>query len=288
MTLSKRAKELRTDLLLLLSRPLSLADIKLHDITMYRRLPFNPWETKEELVEVKSLTEIGMGSIIMLTLSCERAEGKFEIVISYNVAEEGLKLRHASIDRMEFVAKEIPQTRSLDAVAARLSQKVVDVLTLSLTLFIHAARQRQLEAKSKAGKIVNCLLLIPASDEFRCIRQVVVDVLRELDVEPIDVGATDPSKAIFEYVRQAIESSEIIIADLTGRNPNVMYELGIAHTLRKSVLPILRRHSGEPPFDLGGYLYLVYDMASLDNFRNDLRSLVAPQLRNGKESARSQ
>jgi hypothetical protein len=41
-------------------------------------------------------------------------------------------------------------------------------------------------------------------------------------------------------VWNSIYSSSIIIADCTGRNPNVFYELGIAHTLGKPVILSLK------------------------------------------------
>ncbi len=41
---------------------------------------------------------------------------------------------------------------------------------------------------------------------------------------------------IIEDVWQSVGSAAVITADVTGRNPNVMYEIGIAHTLGKPVI----------------------------------------------------
>lgn len=56
-----------------------------------------------------------------------------------------------------------------------------------------------------------------------------------------------------------IESADALIVDITGANPNIMYELGFAHALKKPVLPIVRKGDSDVPSDLQGYLFYVYD-----------------------------
>ena len=59
-------------------------------------------------------------------------------------------------------------------------------------------------------------------------------------------------KDIMEDVWSGILRSRLIIADTTGRNPNVFYELGIAHTLGKDVI-LLTQDVSDIPFDLNRY-----------------------------------
>lgn len=56
----------------------------------------------------------------------------------------------------------------------------------------------------------------------------------------------------------AINAAAVVIADCTGRNPNVFYELGIAHTLGKKTILIAEREE-DVPFDLRTYRYIKYD-----------------------------
>ena len=49
----------------------------------------------------------------------------------------------------------------------------------------------------------------------------------------------------------------IVVCDFTGKNPNVFYEAGIAHTLGKHVVPITQNES-DIPFDLKHHRYLKY------------------------------
>ena len=55
-------------------------------------------------------------------------------------------------------------------------------------------------------------------------------------------GEEDNQQNILKDIVQAIYDSDIIIANLTGLNPNVFYELGIAHTLNKKVINYYRRY----------------------------------------------
>jgi nucleoside 2-deoxyribosyltransferase len=55
-----------------------------------------------------------------------------------------------------------------------------------------------------------------------------------------------------------INQAAFIIADVTGRNPNVMYELGIAHTLGKPVI-IITQEINKIPFDFKHLRHYVYE-----------------------------
>lgn len=66
------------------------------------------------------------------------------------------------------------------------------------------------------------------------------------------------SNSIMDDIRKSIERARLIIADLTGKNANVFYEVGIAHTLDKSVL-LLAQSMSDVPFDLRHRRVLLYD-----------------------------
>lgn len=62
---------------------------------------------------------------------------------------------------------------------------------------------------------------------------------------------------IIQEVFNLIYRSAVTIVDLTGRNPNVMYECGIAHTLGRPVVPIAQSREALP-FDLAHHRILPY------------------------------
>lgn len=57
------------------------------------------------------------------------------------------------------------------------------------------------------------------------------------------------NESIMGDIWRNINEASIIIADLTHRNPNVFYEIGIAHTLGKKVI-LISQEQGDIPFDL--------------------------------------
>jgi hypothetical protein len=49
----------------------------------------------------------------------------------------------------------------------------------------------------------------------------------------------------------------LVVVDFSGKNANVFYEAGIAHTLGKHVVPITQSND-DIPFDLRHHRYLLY------------------------------
>lgn len=66
---------------------------------------------------------------------------------------------------------------------------------------------------------------------------------------------------IIQDVFNLIYRSHIVVADLTGNNPNVLYEVGIAHTLGRPVVPIAQAPASRP-FDIAHHRILGYAPAA--------------------------
>lgn len=64
---------------------------------------------------------------------------------------------------------------------------------------------------------------------------------------------------IWAYTQQA----KIVLADLTGRNPNVFYELGLAHALAKPAI-LVTETIDDVPFDLRALRIIEYDKNAPD------------------------
>lgn len=62
---------------------------------------------------------------------------------------------------------------------------------------------------------------------------------------------------VIQDVFSLIFRSQIVVCDFTGKNPNVFYEAGIAHTLGKHVVPITQAET-DIPFDLRHHRFLPY------------------------------
>ena len=62
---------------------------------------------------------------------------------------------------------------------------------------------------------------------------------------------------VIQDVFSLIFQSYIVVCDFTGKNANVFYEAGIAHTLGKHVIPITQ-NAEHIPFDLRHHRYAQY------------------------------
>jgi hypothetical protein len=124
------------------------------------------------------------------------------------------------------------------------------------------------------------LFLAPHGESYDLLREVIADALSTQGIEPVRLenGTTQ----IFQSVRRAIQRADFVIADLTGTDPNVMYELGYAHALRKTVLFVVQEGAERNiPSDLQENLYFAYDLSNPDNFRKYLQKWVERRVRSG-------
>jgi hypothetical protein len=66
-------------------------------------------------------------------------------------------------------------------------------------------------------------------------------------------------------------AAKAIIADCTGRNPNVFYEMGIAHTIGKTVI-LVTQEERDIPFDIRHLRYIkyAYTPPGMEKFEKDL------------------
>lgn len=80
---------------------------------------------------------------------------------------------------------------------------------------------------------------------------------------------------ILNDIISAIVSSDLIVADLTGSNPNVYYELGVAHALNKNVI-LLTQDIDELPFDLRSYRVVPYSVhfSKMNQAKDELSQLA--------------
>ncbi|GEM_PF-1507536 len=104
-----------------------------------------------------------------------------------------------------------------------------------------------------------CFVLMPFSQKFD---ELYVDSIKKIVeknqlqcVRADDIYSTNP---IIEDIWNSINKARIIISDLTGKNPNVFYETGIAHTLGKEVV-LLTQKLSDVPFDLRHLRVIVYE-----------------------------
>lgn len=65
-------------------------------------------------------------------------------------------------------------------------------------------------------------------------------------------------QSIIQDIWESIRHCRLVVAELSGRNPNVMYEIGLAHAIGKPIV-LLTRNEADVPFDLLALRYIRYD-----------------------------
>jgi len=75
-------------------------------------------------------------------------------------------------------------------------------------------------------------------------------------------------------IKDFITRADIIIADCSGRNPNVFYELGIAHTLNKDVILITHDEIETIPSDIRHFEFIRYALNDEVTFLNKLDNAI--------------
>ena len=79
---------------------------------------------------------------------------------------------------------------------------------------------------------------------------------------------------LLESIVESLSQSNIVLADITDRNSNVFYELGIRHSIKKGT--IIVSQGGMVPSDLGGQWYLQYGLnpAQVRTFKDEIKRLL--------------
>ena len=83
---------------------------------------------------------------------------------------------------------------------------------------------------------------------------------------------------ILDRIFNQIVKADIVIADMTNKNPNVFYEVGYAHAIGKTTI-LLTQNSDDIPFDLKHFPHIVYNNRIVD-LKNELTKRVYFYLEN--------
>lgn len=107
--------------------------------------------------------------------------------------------------------------------------------------------------------IVNELasVMMPFNMEFDKVQETIKEACSSAGMSCARVDDLWNNSTIIQDIFELIYCSSIVIVDFTGKNPNVFYEAGIAHTLGKNVIPITQSLN-DIPFDLRHHRVLNY------------------------------
>src|SRR5207237_4931202 len=81
---------------------------------------------------------------------------------------------------------------------------------------------------------------------------------------------------IMSDIWKELRKARLVVAELTGKNANVFYEIGLAHAIGKPII-LLTRNEDDVPFDLKALRYRYYDVNDPfwgDNLRDSIQLMV--------------
>lgn len=99
--------------------------------------------------------------------------------------------------------------------------------------------------------------MMPFSESFDGVYSILKRTTKKLELDCLRADDIWDDPAVIQDVFSLIYRSRIIICDCTGRNPNVFYEAGVAHTLGREVI-LIAQSKDDIPFDLQHLRYVQY------------------------------
>lgn len=136
---------------------------------------------------------------------------------------------------------------------------------LKKTDFKSSSEENEIQvSSSKVRKSVkknngSCFVLMPFSEPFNTYyKSIIKPAVNNAKLDSLRGDSLFRPSPIMADIWQMIQDAKILVAELTGKNPNVFYELGLAHAIGKPVV-LLSETMEDVPFDLQSLRSIIYD-----------------------------
>lgn len=105
------------------------------------------------------------------------------------------------------------------------------------------------------------------------LKHIIEPVAHECGYKPLRADQISEPGYITPQIMEYIFESPLVIADLTGGNPNVFYELAVRHVAKKSFVQIINK--GEKiPFDIAQMRTIQIDVHNLDSVEEGKKEII--------------
>jgi len=147
-----------------------------------------------------------------------------------------------------------PAIRSTTTKSSTRGRKVEDASKQTLGSKETAKPRRKSPTKRKL-----CFVISPFGGWFDTYyEEIFQPAIKKAGLAPCRADDLFRPSSIVQDIWQYVQDAEIVLADLTGKNPNVLYELGLAHALDKPVV-MVSQVLEDVPFDLRALRVTTYD-----------------------------
>ncbi len=134
-----------------------------------------------------------------------------------------------------------------------------------------------------------CFVIMPISDQpgypeghfTKVYKQIFYEAIDEAGYEPYRVDEDNICDSIILKISDGIQNCEMALCDLSSRNPNVLYELGLRQAYDKPVV-LVQDEKTERIFDVGGINTIPYNSDRLYESVIDARQKITQALKDSK------
>lgn len=106
----------------------------------------------------------------------------------------------------------------------------------------------------------SCFVMMPFGHWYDVYyKNIFIPAIKEAGLEPVRGDELFSTGSVIEQIWEQIQKAKILLADLTGKNANVFYELGLAHAACKPVV-FTAASLDDVPFDLRHLRVVIYDV----------------------------
>lgn len=123
-----------------------------------------------------------------------------------------------------------------------------------------SATLKKLERSVKVDATDTCFVMMPFAPPLgEYYEKIYKPAIEKAGIRPMRADAEIfGTGKIIDQIWTGINSAKVLVAELTTRNPNVFYELGLAHALEKPVV-LVSSNESDVPFDLQHIRVIYYD-----------------------------
>ncbi|MGD0130085.1 MAG: SIR2 family protein [Terriglobia bacterium] len=122
-----------------------------------------------------------------------------------------------------------------------------------------------------------CFVMMPFTEPHdRIYRDLIVPAIEDTGLSAVRADEIPGTGFVMEQIRAAIQQARLCIAEVTDRNPNVLYEVGFAEAMRKPVI-LMASDLSQLPFDIASRRVLCYS-TDLESSRQHLREAITHAL----------
>jgi hypothetical protein len=105
-----------------------------------------------------------------------------------------------------------------------------------------------------------CFVMMPFGQWFDAYyKELFIPAIKDAGMEALRADELFSTGTVIEQIWEQIQKAKILLADLTGKNANVFYELGLAHAAHKPVV-FTSGNLEDVPFDLRHLRVVIYDV----------------------------